>query len=126
MRVISLVGSGIVTLALISYSIAIWREQSRRAADKRVLRFLTSGVILDITATTCMIIGSTSGPFTLHGSLGYSSLALMIIDTVLIWRLRLRKGINAPVPPGLNRYTRVAYIWWILAYITGALLVALR
>jgi hypothetical protein len=126
MKTISIIGSIIVTLALVSYSIAILTEQFKKIITKRVLIFLTTGVTLDITATICMIIGSSSGPFTLHGMLGYSSLTLMVIDTVLIWKRRNKMGINAEVPPGLNLYTRLAYIWWIAAYITGGLLVAMR
>jgi len=126
MKTISIIGSVIVSLALISYSIAILTEQFRKTISKRVLKFLTTGVTLDITATICMIIGSSQGPFTLHGIIGYSSLILMIVDTLLIWKLRNKMGINAAVPRTLNLYTRFAYTWWIAAYITGGLLVAMR
>jgi hypothetical protein len=126
MKTISIIGSVIVSLALISYSIAILTEQFRKTISKRVLKFLTTGVTLDITATICMIIGSSQGPFTLHGIIGYSSLILMIVDTLLIWKLSNKMGINAAVPRTLNLYTRFAYTWWIAAYITGGLLVAMR
>jgi hypothetical protein len=91
-----------------------------------VLIFLTLGVLLDITATTFMIIGSSKGPLTLHGILGYSSLAGMTTDAILIWRQKIKSGIGAAVPKGLHLYSRFAYIWWVLAFITGGLLVALR
>jgi hypothetical protein len=126
MKIVSMIGSLIVTGALLCYSIAILTEQARKTLHKRVIRFLSLGIVLDIAATSCMIIGSSKGPFTLHGLLGYSSLVLMLVDTVLMWRLRNTAGINAPVPKGLHLYTRIAYIWWVLAYITGGLLVALR
>jgi len=126
MKTISLIGACIVTLALISYSIAIITEQTRRIISRKVLFFLTIGVILDVSATTCMIIGSSNGPFTLHGLLGYSSLTLMIVDTVLFWKKKKQSKINAVVPLRLNLYTRIAYIWWITAYITGTLLVTMR
>ncbi len=126
MKTISMIGSIIVTLALISYSIAIITEQTTRIINRKVLFFLTIGVTLDVSATTCMIIGSSNGPFTLHGLLGYSSLTLMIVDAVLFWKKTKQSGINAVVPYGLNLYTRIAYIWWISAYITGTLLVTMR
>jgi len=126
MKTISLIGACVVTLALISYSIAIITEQTRRIISRKVLFFLTIGVILDVSATTCMIIGSSNGPFTLHGLLGYSSLTLMIVDTVLFWKKKKQSKINAVVPLRLNLYTRIAYIWWITAYITGTLLVTMR
>ncbi|HKK21953.1 MAG TPA: hypothetical protein VJ983_10810 [candidate division Zixibacteria bacterium] len=125
MKPILLTGTIIVTAALLSYSIAILTEQRRHHITSRVLIFLTIGVIFDITATTCMIIGSEHSPFTLHGILGYSSLTAMLIDTVAIWRFRLARGGEAEVPRGLHLYSRIAYTWWILAYITGGLIVAM-
>lgn len=126
MKPILIAGSIIVTLALISYSIGVITEQRRRAVNNVVLGFLTIGVILDITATTCMIIGSENTPFTIHGILGYSSLTGMVVDCILIWRFRHRHGASAVVTPGLHIYSRLAYLWWVLAYITGAVLVASR
>jgi hypothetical protein len=87
---------------------------------------MSLGVVLDITATTCMILGSSKGPFTLHGLLGYSSLALMLTDTLWFWKLKKSAGMNAPVPAKLHLYSSIAYMWWVAAYITGGLLVALR
>ena len=95
-------GTIIVVLALISYSVGIVTEQRKKRIHKTVLMFLTLGVCLDITATTFMIMGSSKGGFTIHGILGYSSLAGMFTDAVLIWRQRLKNGPNAPVPRYLH------------------------
>jgi uncharacterized repeat protein (TIGR03987 family) len=119
---ILIVGTVIVNLALLSYSIGIFTEQRRHQISPGVLFFLTVGVIFDITATICMIVGSTKSPFSLHGILGYSSLTGMTIETILAWRHRLGRG-DAEVSRGLHLYSRLAYIWWVLAYITGAVLV---
>ena len=126
MQQISMIGAGIVTFALISYSVAILTEQRNKIISGRVLVFLTLGVVLDITATTCMIIGSANTPFTFHGFLGYSALAVMLIDVIRIWYNYRQKGINAPVPRTLHIYSRYAYSWWVIAYITGGLLVMLK
>jgi len=126
MKTISMIGALIVTLALISYSIAVFSERKKRHITKKVLTFLTVGIILDITATICMIIGSTNSPFTLHGALGYSALTLMLIDTILIWKFYKNYGFNFEVPAGLHRYTLIAYSWWVIAYITGSLLVMIK
>ncbi len=126
MKTISMIGAAIVTMALISYSIAVFSERRKRHITKKILSFLTIGLILDITATACMIIGSTNSPFTLHGSLGYSALTLMLIDTVLIWRFYKTYGLNVEVPKGLHIYTTISYSWWVIAYITGSLLVMMK
>lgn len=119
-------GTSIVILALASYSVAIITEQRKKILSKTVLIFLTLGVVLDITATTFMILGSSKGGFTLHGFIGYSSLLGMFIDAILLWRQKSKSGLNAVVPKKLHIYSRYAYIWWVLAFITGGLLVALK
>ncbi len=121
-----MIAATVVTLALISYSIAILTEQRRRKILRKVLIFLTMGVILDISATTMMIIVSENSPFTLHGIMGYSALLLMLTDAFLLWRLKMKNGLDSEVPSGIHLYSRVAYILWVGAYLTGTLLVVLR
>ena len=126
MQLFSMIGAGIVTFALIAYSIAIISEQRKKKVSIKVLTFLTIGVILDITATVFMIIGSSNTPFTFHGFLGYSALTVMMIDVIRIWFIYKQKGINAAVPKVLHLYSRFAFGWWVIAYITGALLVMMK
>lgn len=126
MKQLAIFAASVVTLALISYSIAIISEQRKKLVINRVLVFLTLGVILDISATIMMIIVSENSPFTLHGILGYSSLTLMIIDAILLWRFRLQNGAGVVVSRTVHLYSRVAYIWWVLAYITGTMMVMMK
>lgn len=126
MKTISMIGALIVTLALISYTIAVLNERRKKHITKFILSFLTIGLIFDITATACMIIGSTNSPFTIHGMLGYSALGLMLVDTILIWKFYKAYGSNLEVPKGLHIYTLLAYSWWVIAYITGSLLVMMK
>ena len=126
MNPLSLAGIIIVQTALLCYSIAIISEQRNRLVSGKVLTFLTLGVLLDITATTFMILGSSRGPFTLHGILGYSSLAGMLLDAILIWRFSIKNVRNNKVTQKIHWYSLGAYLWWIAAYITGALLVVFR
>ncbi len=122
MKPILMAGSAIVTLALIFYSIAFFKFHKLKKFTNPVLGFQTAGLLLDITATTLMILGSSHGPFTLHGLLGYSSLTLMIFDTAFFWNNRKSES----APKWISLYSRVAYIWWVLAYVTGSLLVMIR
>ena len=125
MAPILMAGIIIVNLALIFYSVGIFIEQRRHQVTQKVLFFLTLGIIFDIVATACMIIGSTNSPFSLHGILGYSSLTGMLVETSLAWRHRLQNG-DARVSSGLHLYSRIAYFWWVAAYITGALIIAMN
>jgi len=126
MNTISMIGAVVVTLALISYSIGVIKEQKKHKIVKGVLIFITAGIILDISATACMIVGSTNSPFTLHGFLGYSALLAMLIDVVLIWSFYKKNGSESQVPKKLHRYTLIAYLWWVVAYITGSALVMMK
>jgi hypothetical protein len=125
MKNILIVGIVIVNLALTFYSIAIFKQFRSRMMSRNVLLFLTTGLIFDISATVCMIIGS--GNFlTLHGIIGYSSLAGMLIDTWFSYRLIFTKGINSVVSPKFMRLSLIAYLYWVSAYLTGALIVMLK
>ncbi len=122
MNTLSIIGATIVTLALISYGIGIISEQVKKKIIPRVLIFITAGVVLDVTATLFMILGSKNSPFTIHGFIGYSALIVMLVELVRIWRAYNALGINAEVPRGLHLYSRYAYIWWVVAYITGSMI----
>lgn len=119
-------GAFIVTLALLSYGIGSISIQRFKMISPGVLWFLTLGVVLDITATAFMIVGSKNTPFTLHGFLGYSALIAMLVDTILIWRVYSQHKINAFISKKLHYYSKLAYLYWILAYITGSVLIIWR
>ena len=124
MKTASMIGSMVVTIALVFYSTGYINEKRKQLVTSQVLFFYTVGVALDISATTFMIIGSSRGVITLHGFIGYSSLLGMLTDTFLLWRHYLREGPEKNVRRPLQLYSRIAYTWWIVAYITGGLLVA--
>jgi len=126
MNTYSMIGASIVIFALLSYSLSILTEQRKKLITPFVLRFLSIGIALDITATIFMIIGSTKSAFSLHGILGYSSLAAMLLDTILIWRFHLANNPGTTVPVRLHLYSRYAYSWWVIAFFTGLMLVVFR
>jgi hypothetical protein len=125
MKPILFAGIIIVNLALIFYSVAIILQSRRLVVTRQVLAFLSAGVIFDISATVCMIISSGS-ILTLHGIVGYTSLAGMLTDTVLSWRHARKHGIPAELSPRFNRFTLIAYSYWVVAYITGVIIIATR
>ena len=126
MNTLLITGTSIVTLALIAYSVGIISEQISHILSKKVMSFLTAGIILDITATTFMILGSPNDPFTIHGLIGYIALTVMLIDVILVWRFWLTNGPDTKVPRNLHLYSRYAYAYWVIAFITGGLMVAIK
>jgi len=126
MQAILIAGITIVHLALAAYSVAIFTQSKRKTISKFVLGFLSVGVLFDITATICMVIGSKEGALTLHGFIGYSSLLGMLIDTLLSYRFVAKNGLGASTTPAFNKWSKFAYFYWVAAYITGAILVMVR
>ena len=125
MNSLLIIGTLIVTGALIFYSIAVWTEQRRKIFTPFILTTLTIGICLDVTATAFMIAGSRKLPFTFHGLLGYTALAAMLIATLLTWRYWRSERKQQPVSRGLHLYTRFAYAWWVIAYLAGGLIAAI-
>ena len=122
MHSFALIGAVIVQFAIISYSIGIITEQRTHRISKKVMRWLTAGVIFDILATACMVAGSTSGLLTVHGAIGFSALAAMLLEITLAYRHRRDHG-DDEVPRSLHLYSRFAFLWWVVAYVGGFLLV---
>jgi hypothetical protein len=46
---------------------------------------------------------------------------VMLIDAILIWRFWRKNG-EIDVSRGLNIYTRLAYVWWVIAYFAGVII----
>ena len=111
----------VVTFALVFYSIGVITEQRSKALSRFSLGFITTGLVFDISSTALMIAGSGNIPITVHGFIGYSALTVMLVDTILLWR-HWRRWRTAPLPRKLNLYTRIAYAWWVVAYVAGAII----
>lgn len=119
-------GTRIVVLALLSYTTAFVIEQRTTLITRTVLIFQNSGLVLDVTSTVLMILGSGSTPLSVHGFIGYFALVIMIIKTIFFWRHHKKKGLSGKVDKNLHWYSRVAYAWWVVAFILGGLIVFLK
>ena len=119
-------GTRIVVLALLSYTIAFVIEQRKTLITRTVLTFQSTGLVFDVASTVLMIIGSGNTPLTVHGFLGYSALGIMIIKTIFFWRHYKKHGVSGTVSKILHWYSRAAYVWWVVAFIVGGLLVFLK
>lgn len=104
------IGVVLVQIALLLYTIFFINIRKRKILNNKILLFLSFGVCFDVIATVFMIIGSSNSPFSLHGLLGYSSLSAMLIDAIILWRLRLQNGINSNISPSISKYTLIAYL----------------
>lgn len=126
MNPISLAGAFVITFSLLSYGIGTISLQRFKVVSTGVLVYLTIGIVLDLIAATLMITGSRNTPFSLHGFLGLSAILVMFIDVVLLWRFFSKNGSDVVVSKSLLTYSKLAYLWWIVAYLTGSVLIIWR
>ncbi len=115
-------GISVVIPAMILYTIFIVMKKKDTPLTFTSLIALSLGLVADISSTTLMIVGSTNTPFTVHGFIGYTALAGMLVDSVLIWKHFSGKRRSAPISIRLYNYTVVAYGWWVVAFIVGAIM----
>ena len=125
MKPLLITGISVVNLALISYAIAIFTQSRKKKVTQTVLAFLAMGIILDITATICMIISSGKA-ITLHGVIGYSALLGILTETIITFRFARRNGINTSMSKKFIRWSQIAFSYWVLAYFTGLILVIMK
>ena len=122
METVIIVGIVFVHLALLFYTIFIIKEFKLAKATNSILFFLTIAVVFDLIATSCMMIGTTNTYFTFHGIMGYIGLLAMVIDAVLIWKHKIKNGAEKAFSKGLNLYSKLAYVWWVIAFIIGVII----
>jgi hypothetical protein len=126
MAEITKVGIFFVHFALIFYTLFILFEAKKQRATNIVLVLIIFAVLFDITATACMMIGTTRTYFTFHGIIGYIGLLLMIIDFILLLKYRIKFGTETLISKPLYLYTKIAYFWWLAAFITGVIVSIFR
>lgn len=123
---ITIAGIILVHLALILYTLFIIAENRKKRTTKMVLVLITLAILFDISATACMMMGTTRTYFTFHGIIGYIGLLLMVADSILLWKYKLKYGTEILISKSLNSFSKIAYIWWVIAFITGVLVSIFR
>jgi len=125
-EMVIIVGVIFIHIALVLYSVFIYKERKYKRATKGVLGFITAAVIFDVSATICMMIGTVEKYFTLHGILGYTAVVVMITDAIFIWKHWNKHGSEVPFSDTLNRNSKLGYILWLIAFGTGEMLAVIN
>jgi len=119
MSFIIISGVILIHIALVFYTIFIFKANKYKRATKGLLGFITAAVITDISATACMMLGTVEKYFTLHGILGYTALLVMVTDAIFIWKHQSRFGSEVPFSKTLIRNSKLGYVLWLCAFFTG-------
>ena len=125
-EMVIVVGVIFIHIALVLYSIFIYKERKYKRATNGVVGFITTAVLFDISATICMMIGTVEDWLTLHGVLGYTAVVVMVTDAIFIWKHRNKHGSEVPFSDTLNRNSKLGYILWLVALGTGELLAVIN
>jgi len=126
MSLVLTAGIIIVNFALVAYSLSFINLVRKKSIGFTYLLFLTIGVLFDITSTVCMMIGSGKGIITIHGIIGYSALIAMITDMLISYRFSFKFGKNTSISSRIYIFSYLVYFYWVIAYLTGAIIVMKR
>ena len=126
METISLIGAFLITFALLSYGVGNITLQRFKEISKSTLMFFTLGTLLDVMAIIFMIKGAQNTPYTFHGVLGYSSFVIISVSVFLIWREFFKVGFYVKLRPKVLLYARMAYLYWVITYLTGSILIMVK
>jgi len=126
MSSILIIGISLVQAALITYTATFIIAYRKKNISKLFLNTLSFSVLFYITATIFIISGSSKGFLTLHGLIGYTSLGMIIIKTVQFYLFTKKIGYTQAFSKKQLATFTFIYIYWVLAYITGAVLILFR
>lgn len=126
MNSLTVAGAIIISLSLLLYGIGFITIQQYKSVSWGVLAFYTLGILLNLTAHALMIVGSKGPLITVHSLLGISSLLVMLIYVIFVWQKFFIKRTEAVLHKKFLTLSKLAYGWWIMAYIAGSLLVILK
>jgi len=126
MNPISVVGAFIITLSFLAYGIGSITLLRFKKVSSIVLIYLTLGICLDFIGIVFMTIGRSGKFIRFHGYLGYFAFLLMLISTIGMWWNFFKFGKNAQIRKKFVYYSRFAYLFWLIAYFTGSIIVIWR
>ena len=126
MNPLAIIGAFVITLSFLAYGIGSISLVRFKIVGRIVLTFISLGVLLDLIAILLMMKGSTGSPFTLHGFLGGIAFSVMFVEMVWCWNMYFTYGLDVKAGKPHIIYTKVAYLFWVLAYFTGSILIIWR
>lgn len=120
MKPIILAGTIAITLSLILYSIAIISILRKEQITKNNVLLLTIGIVSEISAVACMVMGSSKPITTTHGLTGLAGLLIMVFIVIHSWKTILPSNETTQLQPKFKNLLRVGYVIWIVAFLSGA------
>ena len=119
MDILAVLGAFIMTLGFLSFGIGSVTLERFRIVGIAVLLFYTIGLTFEIVAIALMAHSASGrmGPW--HIIIGIVAFFLMLVNTGWVWLNYIRKGLDGKVNPRLLRYTKTAFLIWVVSYLLG-------
>lgn len=114
------VGTILITLALVFYSIGVWSERFAGRLKGWHLIFFWLGLVCDTTATTIMMNYAGALKANVHGVTGVAAILLMVIHALWATIVWVRKDERAIVD--FHKFSIVVWAIWLIPYFTGILM----
>ena len=114
------VGTILITLALVFYSIGVWSERFAGRLKGWHLIFFWLGLVCDTTATTIMMKYAGALKANVHGVTGVAAILLMVIHALWATIVWVRKDERAIVD--FHKFSIVVWAIWLIPYFTGILM----
>lgn len=112
-----------MTLAFLSYGIGSITLERFKMVGTIVLVFYTLGLLFEVSAILMMAMSGSGGMGSWHGIIGELAFLVMLVNTVWVWSVYVRKGFDVQVNRWLLNFTKAAYFFWVVAYLLGIVLV---
>lgn len=111
------IAGGLIGVALLFYTVAIWTERMRGTLLKWMLIVFFLGFLSDLIGTSMMFfIAKEKFSFEVHSIAGY--LALIIMFLHLIWAIMARLKIGKS-EICFTKFSIYAWIVWMVAFFSG-------
>lgn len=114
-----LIAIGLITLALVAYSIGVWAERIARDLRKWHVAAFWFGFAFDVSGTLAMHLLAT-GPFDItapHTLTGQIALWLMFAHAV--WATRVLSAGTPSARHNFHRYSLFVWLVWLVPYVGG-------
>ena len=111
--------AGLITLALLFYSLGVWAERIARDLKPWHVAAFWTGFVFDVSGTWAMH-RMANGPFDLrepHTLTGQIALWLMLVHAV--WATRVSRSGSPALRHGFHRYSLFVWCVWLVPYVGG-------
>lgn len=107
-----------ITLALVFYTTAVWRERRTGILRGRHVLLFWLGFACDTTGTTLM--GKIAGGLfriDLHGITGLLAILLMLLHA--LWGTKVHAGKRLEPKKNFHKFSVVVWAIWLIPYVSG-------